>query len=195
MYMTKTEEPKLKKWTREEYYKIAETGVFDGQHVELIKGEIFEMSPQKSEHAAVVAQLDKLLGSIFEPQGYSLRVQLPLDLGEDSEPEPDITVVAGEPMDYRDAHPTTAALIVEVAETTVRSDRAHKASLYAEAGIADYWIVNLVDRQLEIRRNPVPDPNQPYGFGYADVTILTAAHSVSPLAAPQAIVSVSDLLP
>jgi Uma2 family endonuclease len=127
--------------------------------------------------------------------GYAVCVQLPLDLGDDSEPEPDVAVVVGEPLDYRDAHPTTAALIVEVLETTLSSDRTHKASLYASAGIADYWIVNLAHRQLEIHRRPIPDPHQPYGFGYVDVTHLTAADFVSPLAVPQATIAVADLLP
>jgi Uma2 family endonuclease len=193
--LTTTNEPTLIRWTREEYYKLAETGVFDGRRVELIRGQIFEMSPQKSEHAAVVTQVDDVLRPVFAPAGCCIRVQCPLELGQDSDPEPDIAVVTGRPLDYVQAHPTTAALIVEVAETTLASDRTRKASLYAAAGIADYWIDNLIDRQLEIYRDPVPDEAQPYGFGYASVTIYTATDAVSPLAAPHATVAVADLLP
>jgi Uma2 family endonuclease len=192
---TTTDEPKLMRWTREQYYRLAQTGVFEGRHVELIRGEIFEMSPQKSEHAAVVTQVDDVLSPVFAPAGCCIRVQCPLDLGQDSDPEPDIAVVAGKPLDYVQSHPTTAALIVEVAESTLWFDRTRKASLYAAAGIGDYWIDNLADRQLEVYRDPVPDAAQPYGWGYASVTIFTRADSLSPLAAPQAVIAVAELVP
>jgi Uma2 family endonuclease len=195
MSTMKTDEPKLLRWTRDDYYRIAETGVFDGRRVELIKGEILEMTPQKSEHAAEVMHVNAVLREIFEPRGFSTRVQLPLDLGEDSEPEPDIAVVRGKPLDYRAAHPRTAVLVIEVADTTLASDRTIKARLYASAGILDYWIINLVDRQLELHRNPTSDPSQPYGVGYSEVTRLTTADSVSPQAAPEIRIAVRDLLP
>ena len=124
-----------------------------------------------------------------------MRVQGPLDLGEISEPEPDVAVIAGNVRDYTDAHPTTAALIVEVADTSLAYDRTTKASLYAKAGIADYWIVNLIERQLEVHRYPTSDAARLYGFGYAEITVLTAAESVVPLAMPQASIAVADLLP
>ncbi len=108
---------------------------------------------------------------------------------------PDVTVVSGTPRDYKDAHPTTASLIVEVADTTLMYDRSQKASLYAKAGIEDYWIVNLVHQQLEIYRNPSPMLEQPFGHGYKNVALYMATDSVAPLAAQQAVVSVVDLLP
>jgi Uma2 family endonuclease len=86
-------------------------------------------------------------------------------------------------------------LIVEVSETTLRYDRYRKASLYARVGIQDYWIVNLVHQQLEVRRRPVPDNSQRYGFAYGDRTILKPNEHVSPLAMPQAKILVADLLP
>src|SRR5262249_23775846 len=104
-------------------------------------------------------------------------------------------VVAGAPRDYRDAHPATAVLIVEVAETSLRYDRTQKASLYARSDIAEYWIVNLPDRQLEVYRDPQPDAAQPFGFGYASVRILGEQDRVSPLAAPGVAIAVADLLP
>lgn len=127
--------------------------------------------------------------------GYFVSTQCPLDVGELSEPEPDVTVVAGDVRDYKDAHPTTAVLIVEIADTSLAYDRTEKASLYAKAGIADYWILNLMDRQVEVRRDPVADPMQPFGFGYTHVTILAETGFVSPLAMPQAVIAVADLLP
>jgi Uma2 family endonuclease len=173
---------------------MANIGLFDGKRVELIEGEIFEMSPQLSRHAALVGVVSDVLEEAFG-QGYCARTQVPLDVGEISDPEPDVAIVTGEHKDYMDTHPTTAHLIVEISDSTLSLDRNHKASLYAKAGIADYWIVNLVDRQLEVHRIPAADASKPYGFGYQDVTILKETHSVSPLAAPQATIAVADLLP
>jgi Uma2 family endonuclease len=123
------------------------------------------------------------------------RLQAPLHLGPRSAPEPDAAVVPGGPRDYTaTGHPTTALLIVEVSDTTLSYDRGRKASLYARAGIADYWILNLV-QQLEVHRWPVPDPTQHYRHGYADVLILTPQDHIAPLAAPKKRVAVADLLP
>jgi len=81
--------------------------------------------------------------------GWDVRGQMPLALGDDSEPEPDVAVVAGSPRDYRDAHPTTAALIVEVADASVAYDRKRKAPLYARAGIPEFWLLVLSEEKLE----------------------------------------------
>jgi Uma2 family endonuclease len=189
------EEPRSVRWTRDQYYQIAATGLFEGRRVELIRGEIVEMSPQKSPHAAVVSHADQLLSRLFEPLGYCIRVQCPVDLGRESAPEPDLAIVTGKPLDYLDAHPTTATLILEVADTTLAYDRGDKASLYACAGIGDYWILNLLSRQLEVHRHPIPVPSQPSGWGYGEVTVLTLSDTVSPLVAPGLTLPVSALLP
>ena len=119
-----------------------------------------------------------------------------LDLSPHSVPDPDLAVVPGEPRDYiARGIPTTALLVVEVSDTMLSFDRNHKASLYAAAGIADYWIVNLVDRQLEVHRGPGPDPARPGRFGYRDVTLVPATGATAPLAAPHAQIAVVDLLP
>jgi Uma2 family endonuclease len=111
-------------------------------------------------------------------------------------PDPDVAVVPGSPRTApRHGIPTTALLVVEVSESTLSVDRNLMGSLYAAGGIADYWIVNLVQRQLEIYRNPVADAAQPFGFRYADRTIHDPADAVAPLAAPNASVAVADLLP
>jgi Uma2 family endonuclease len=159
-------EPKSRRWTRDEYYKMGDEGLFRDQRVQLIEGEIVVMSPQKVSHYAAIDKcrqlLEKLLGDDFW-----IRTQGPLTLNPNSEPEPDVSVVTGTRDDYQD-HPKTALLIVEVSQTALGFDRNEKASLYAKAGIADYWIVNLIDRQLEVFRNPNPDENHPYGFGYSE---------------------------
>lgn len=84
---------------------------------------------------------------------------------------------------------------MEIADSTLAFDRGEKAGLYAKASIPDYWIVNLVDRQVEVRRDPAPMAGQPYGHGYKNITIFTPGEVVSPLAAPQTTVCVSDLMP
>jgi Uma2 family endonuclease len=95
-------------------------------------------------------------------------VQTPLAFDPDSEPEPDLAVVVGTPRDYRAHHPTTAVLIMEVSDTTLAFDRRQKGSLYARAGILDYWILNLNRRMLEVYRSPIADPVAPYGFSYSE---------------------------
>lgn len=187
-------EPHVHQWTRSEYYKMAEAGLFDGKHVELIEGQVIEMSPMGSPHRTAVLLTGDRLRQVFR-QGYFVSTQCPLDLGEIFEPEPDVAVIAGSIRDYTEAHPSTASLVVEVADTSLTYDRTTKASLYAKAGIAEYWIVNLVNRQLEVRRTPRVDAMQRYGFGYAEVTIYAATDVVAPLAMPQTTVSVGDVLP
>ena len=185
----------VRQWTREEYMKMAELGLLaPDERTELIEGEIIQMSPQNSSHATAVILVADVLRTVFG-QGYVIRTQLPLALNEISEPEPDVAVVPGAPRDYRDAHPTTALLIVEVSDTTLTYDRSQKASLYAKAGIEDYWIVNLVHQRLEVYRNPSLISEQPFGYGYKHVALYMAKDLLAPLAAPQASVAVVDILP
>jgi Uma2 family endonuclease len=186
------DEPTPRRWTREEYYQLGELGLFHGQRVELIEGEIMVLSPQNWPHTSTVARVGEALHRALGT-GFWVRMQFPLNLST-SDPEPDVSVVVGRLEDYSD-HPTTAALIVEVSESTLTYDRTRKASLYARAGIADYWIVNLVNNQVEVYRDPRSDPSQFYGHGYASVTILVPPAVVNPLAAPQVSLAVADLLP
>jgi Uma2 family endonuclease len=182
-----------RRWTKEEYYRLGDLGVFQDQRVELIEGHLVLHSPQSALHADTLDVVDEVLSNLFKP-GYRVRCQLPIDLGQILEPEPDIAVVQGTRRQYRRSHPTSAVLIVEVSETTLAYDRGRKGSLYARANILDYWIVNLVDHQLEVYRDPVPDPNAHYGFRYANRTDLTAPATVTPLALPGASIPVADLV-
>jgi Uma2 family endonuclease len=186
-------EPRTFHWTREEYHRLADQGFFQDRRVELIEGEIIEMPVPKPPHVMALILTEDALRAAFG-RGFHVRTQAPLNLGEASEPEPDLAVVPGGPRDYPE-HPTTALLVVEISETTLPIDRGRKASLYARAGLADYWIVNLVDRHLEVRRTPVPDAAQPFGFSYQDVIILDATEYAAPLAVPAARIAVTDLLP
>lgn len=187
-------EPRAVRWTRDEYYRMAEVGFFLGRKVELIKGEVIEMSPQDSGHTTAVSLLDYLFKAAF-PRGWVVRIQSPLALGAESDPEPDIAVVKGSPRDFVRSQPSTAALVIEVASSSLEYDRTSKASLYAEAGIQDYWIVDLIERRLEVYRNPREGETPSLGFGYADRMVLEAGESVSPLALPEARLLVADMLP
>jgi Uma2 family endonuclease len=187
--------PRRRLWTRKEYYRLLDLGFFRGQRVELIEGVIVQMPAQKNYHALSISLTHDALRAVFGA-GYWIRVQASLDLRPYSVPDPDLAVVKGDPRSHKTPNnPKTALLLVEVSDTTLGYDRRVKGSLYPRAGIADYWIVNLVDQQLEVHRNPVPDRSQRYGFIYADVITLTATDYVTPLAAPQARVAVADLLP
>ncbi len=186
-------EPRTFRWTREEFYRLADLGCFDNRRVELIEGEIIEMPVPKHPHVASMSLTEDSLRGLFGT-GFWIRTQSPLNLGIRSDAEPDLAVVPGGPRDYAD-HPTSALLVIEVSETTLAFDRGRKGSLYASAGITDYWIVNLVDRQLEVYRDPVPDSNELSGFRYSTRLDFLPGQSVTPLALPGAAVAVADLLP
>jgi Uma2 family endonuclease len=188
-----SDEPYPRLWTKEEYYRLGELGFFTGQKVELWEGEIVVMSPQGPLHYASVDRVRKLLERLLD-LSFAVRMQGPLDVGQHTEPEPDIAVVPAQPDLYATGHPHVAFLIVEVSDSSVSIDRNRKGSLYSRAAIPDYWIVNLVDDQLELYRNPQPDPSQPYGHRYATPLILRRPDAVSPLAAPSVHIPVADLL-
>ena len=181
-----------KRWTRREYDRMADAGILS-QHdrVQLIDGDIVTMTPQNSPHAAAIGKteraLERLLGS-----NVWVRVQMPLIVDPDSEPEPDLAVVPGTPDDYRDEHPRSALLVVEVSDITIALDRDRKRAIYARAGISEYWIVNLAERCLEVYRDPITVPGQT--SSYRSSQRLTPSESIAPLAATTATVAVADLL-
>ena len=186
---------RTRKWTRLEYDRLAEAEILGPEdRIELLGGEMIVKEPQYSPHATGVRLVQRALEGAFGA-GWDVRPQMPVALDEESEPEPDICVVPGHPRDYRDAHPERPVLIVEVSLSRLGFDRERKGSLYARAGIADYWIVNISDRRVEVYREPVPDGAAPFGWRYGRAVTLGPAERVSPLAAPAAAVAVADLLP
>lgn len=182
------------RWTRSECYKLEDSGFFQNTKVELIDGRIIEMSPIYSPHVTTVALVSEALRTAFGNE-YHIREQSPLDVDEINDPLPDLAVVKGKIRDFTDHHPSEAALIVEVSDSTLRYDQRKKASLYARQGIQDYWIVNLKQRQIEVYRVPVEDSSAAFWHSYAAVQIFTDGDSLSPLAQPTAVVAVADLLP
>jgi Uma2 family endonuclease len=185
--------PKTRRWTMDEYHQMEELGFFQDGRVELIDGEILEKPVPNNPHVVAMHVTEDALRSAFGA-GYWVPTQSTLDLGTASEPQPDLAVVPGKARDYN-AAPTTALLVVEISDSSLSFDRKEKASLYAEAGIADYWIVNVVNGQLEVYRSPAPDASQAFGFGYSSQTILHRGDVIAPLAASHAPVAVADLLP
>ena len=186
---------RLRKWTRAEYERLIEIGVFrSGEPVELLGGELMVSEPQGSAHYTAIGLVEDALRDALGP-GWLVRSQGPIALMDDSEPEPDVAVTRGARRDYSREHPARPALVVEVAESSLSLDREHKGSLYARAGVADYWILNLVERVLEIYREPIQDPTTRFGWRYASLEILAAGASAAALAAPAARIPVSDVLP
>lgn len=138
------------RWSVEEYERFVELGAFR-KNVELIRGVIVYKMSKSPLHVTLSLLLQQLL-SLLMPSGYCLRHEAPLRF-KDSEPEPDIAVVRGSVRDFSKSHPTTAALIIEVAVSSALLDR-ENASLYAEAGVEEYWIVLPKQRQVEVYREP-----------------------------------------
>jgi Uma2 family endonuclease len=190
---TATADPTVRRWTKREYHEAAELGWFNGQHVELIDGEVVEKAAQRDEHAVALTLTSEAARRSFG-RGYTYCVLMPLNVMGESEPEPDLAVVRGTPRSLK-KHPTTAVLIVEISDTTLAYDRGRKASLYGSRGIRDYWIVNLIDRVVEVRRKAAVDPEAAFGYSYAETTVYRPGETVTPLGARRAKVRVDDLLP
>lgn len=182
-----------KRWTREEYYRLADEGFFDGQRVELIGGQIVVMSPQSYPHYFSSDGITELLKTVFG-SGYWVRHQAPLSIPKDGEPEPDVSVVTGSRFDYAD-HPQTARLVVEVAKTSLDFDTHTKPYLYASAAIPEYWVLDLIHRQLIVYRQPEADSKSSFGSKYSRVETVSEDGTISPLDKPEASLLVRDMLP
>ncbi len=184
-----------RRFTRKEYDRLIELGIFQpDEPLELIGGQLLVAEPQGEYHYQGIWKTAHALEAAFGP-GWFVRPQGPIGLDDESEPEPDVAVVAGTLDDYLREHPACPVLTVEVSESRLGFDRRHKGSLYARAGLDDYWVVNLIDRVLEVYREPVPDPDAPFGWRYARREVLDPSMLATPLAAPNAQIRVADLLP
>lgn len=179
---------KTRRWTCDEYDRLIEVGLLhEDDPIELVEGRLLVSEPQHHAHARAIELATDALRAAFG-RGWRVRVQLPLALGSASVPEPDVAIVRGAPRDAMPGHPTRADLVIEVADTSLHLDRGLKARVYARAGIVEYWIVNLVDRAVEVHRGPRRTV-------YGDVRVARAGETLSPLAEPTARIAVEDLLP
>jgi Uma2 family endonuclease len=179
-------------WSTEQYYKLSELGFFEGKRVELIHGEIMEMSPINWIHTVGTTKVGDVLRSIFAGQGW-INSQNPLAM-TDSHPQPDVAVIPGRIADYTD-HPQRAILIVEVSDTTLFYDTTTKAELYATAGILEYWVLDLDGKRLLVFRDPVQLAGGLGASAYQEHFSLGPTATIAPLAVPGATILISDLLP
>ena len=182
------------RWTSAQYEQLAELGFFEGRRVELIDGEVIEMAAMGDRHWLALALVPEALRSVFS-SGYFLNVQAPIRISEQHEPEPDVAVFTGNARDYAGRIPDSAVLVVEISLSTLDFDRGNKANLYASANIAEYWILNLQENQLEVYRRPEAWPEVPFGWRYRNRSLYRSTDTVSPLAVPNASIHVGDLLP
>ncbi len=183
--------PNPVRWQRTQCEAIREAGVLTGRY-ELIDGVIVSKMGHTPPHAAAIGLFLEWLAATFGIQ--FVRVQLTIDVGaanpDYNEPEPDLAVSRHPVAAYSQRHPgpDDLLLVVEVSDSTLRFDRMTKASLYALAGIEEYWVLDLTGRRLLAHRRPAPD-------GYQEITAYGADESIAPAARPEAFVRVSDLLP
>ena len=189
--MQTTESPlQLRLWTVKEYHRMAEAGIFDSsERVELLEGKIIWMVAKGTSHRSAVGRTYKLLEHRIGHKA-CIAIQDPVKLNERSEPEPDIAVVKIDPLDYADHHPTPTEiyLVIEVADSSLKLDTEIKAKAYSQAGIKDYWVLDVVKRELIVLRNPTTE-------GYQNQEIITEHQKISPLDFPDLEIVVTEMLP
>lgn len=185
--------PQPRKWTAAEFDHLGSLGCFTGRRAYLLDGVVWEQGPMDPPHANALEKLTEAVRAAFGP-GWRFRIQTPLHLDSFNNPMPDLAVVPGRPGNYPD-HPATAALVVEVSDTTLAGDSTEKAERYASAGIPDYWIVDLKGGRLLVLRDPTPLPAGLGATAYRTHLTFGPADAAAPLAAPNRPIAVADLLP
>ena len=176
-----------KRWTRAEYHHLGELGMLQGRNTELIEGTIYWVLPPSPRRATTMSLIHRALSKDEAGSSFT-RTRAPLALGNDSEPEPDVTVVKGKPSDYAEEHPSMALLVAEISDGALSYIRERKQWLYACAGIPEFWIINLADRTIEIRR-------EPRAGEYRSLRTLKASGTISPFALPDIEIPISSFLP
>ncbi len=177
------------RFTVKDFYRMAEVGILS-QHdrVELLDGEIVDMTPIGSRHAACVNRLNSLLADLLGRRAI-VSVQNPIDLGPDSEPQPDLAVLRPRADFYGEAHPgpEDILMVIEVADTSADFDRTVKLPLYARAGIREAWVVDLGSESVEVHQGPAER-------GYQSVEALRRGQRLVPQAFPDLALAVADVL-
>jgi Uma2 family endonuclease len=180
----------LKYWTVQEYHHMSELGILDAsERTELITGKIVLMTAKGTPHVLTLRLLASSLEKFLD-ESVLVSTQEPIKLDDFSEPEPDLAIVKGTMFDYAERHPSPedVYLVVEVADSTLKKDCEVKDKLYARSNIPDYWVIDVKNRQVHIFRTPTPT-------GYASHLILSESQTISPLAFPSILVSISSILP
>lgn len=188
---------RVHRWTREEFHRMADAGLFERQKFELLEGEVIEVAPMLSSHATAIAKLSEKLFAHLAALPVVIRVQCPIVLGDLSEPEPDFAIARGTADDYSEHHPIASdiQLLIEVSDSTLSDDRGLKLGIYAAHGVDEYWIVNLQHRQIEVYRQPQENSEMASGYGYFSRIIGREGMTVSPAFAPDLKIAVSEVLP
>ena len=184
--------PPRKRWTRAEIAAVEATGVWDQQELELIDGELISKMPKNRAHVVLLTRIAYWLMDVFGRD--QVNQEAPIDVSADdnptNEPEPDVIVLRRPASAFQLLQPQASdlALVVEVSDSTLQFDTTVKSRLYARAGIADYWVLDVNDRRLIVHRDPGPD-------GYRSVIAYSASEKVSPLASPHSELLVGDIVP
>jgi Uma2 family endonuclease len=181
MYLTPT------KWTTEEYHRMIATGILDNHHVELLRGEIVETSPEGELHAYFSSEAGEYLIKLLGDKA-TIRLDKPITLPHNSEPQPDIAIVQRLGREYLEHHPYPKNVfwLIEYAESSLEKDLEVKSKIYAEVNIHEYWVVNLKKRTLIIFREPQDGE-------YASKSTLTSG-TIHPLAFPDIAISVTAII-
>ncbi len=182
------------RWTIAEYRELGQLDVFRDKKTFLLKGVIYVVAQPNPPHDTALSLANEWLRGVFRG-GHHVRPQMGFDVGTEHDPGPDLAVVPGAIRDYSTRMPSTAVLIVEVSETSLSKDITGKAEAYATAGVSDYWVIDLKNRQIHVFRDPVELPEGLEATAYRTHLVFGAEETLAPLAAPDASVKVADLLP
>ncbi len=178
----------------DQYLALSDEGHLPDRHVQFIDGEIIAMPAQRDDHAFSVTRSGRAADKVFPENDFWVRTQMTL-LVNQAAPDPDVVVIPGPAKPGRGIPDASQALLViEVSDSTLLYDRTVKAGLYAAGGIAEYVIVNVAERQLEVHRSPVADATRRFGHRYDAITLLKPGDTFTPLAAPDAAIPVGDFM-
>jgi Uma2 family endonuclease len=180
-------------WTVEEFHQLRRMPWYETRRMILVHGEIIDVPNPNPPHDIGIGLTEDVLRDVFGTACW-VRVRMALVLGQTTDPVPDLAVVSGKPRDYQQ-HPTSALLVVEVSDSTLNYDTGEKANLYAASGILDYWVLDLNHRQLIVHRDPIINTMQPFSYRYATIITIDETTNIAPIAQPNTLVSVKDLLP
>lgn len=187
-----------RKFDRQEYYRLVDAGILGrGERVELIDGMIVPMSPQNLPHSTSIRLTTMLFTRLFHGT-HLVSCQAPISVGDASEPEPDFALITPQHMQEcleQGRQPTCPDLVLEISDSSYAYDTHEKASLYASAGIPDYWVLDLRLRRLEMRREPGPESDAVFGHNYRMLRILHEHEELAPLFAPEIAVPLQQMLP
>jgi len=186
--------PEPYRWTIKEYRELYKTGLFCDKKTMLLDGVLYVMTLPKPPQDTALGLAYEFLRATFKT-GHHVRNQMGFDIGSANDPGPDLAVVTGSIRDYATKTPPTAVMVVEVSDTTLQLDTTTKAELYATAGVPEYWVIDLVNQQLLVFRDPQALPVGLGATAYRTHVTFGPTESVSPFAAPNATIRVADLLP